>query len=249
MPVNEKLKQYEALMGEVWTNKLESFLLGDKYAVIKKKINDDLLARKAVTPKTVDMFNAFKYCPFDKVRVVIVGQNPYPEAGLATGIAFESGKHKMPAALGYIYDAIEKDIYGGLELNMERSKDLKYLCAQGVLLLNTELTTIVGQTQCEGTWRPFTEEVIRKLTEDSAGLIFCLWGREAQSYAHLINKNHHVFNYSHPTSAYYSAGKWDCKHFSEINQALKASNGDAGIIWDKYFYEQSLAPVAHEVEE
>lgn len=239
MEIDPRLNQYKDLMGESWLMKLQPFMLSDKWARIKASINTALIAKVNLTPKTENIFKAFKQTPFHEVRVVLVGQNPYPQQGVATGLAFESGKPHLPESLKYIYDAMEEDVYSGFDLAMDKSHDLKYLCDQGVLLLNTSLTTPVGVTDVNKDWVPFTTEVFKLLNAYNPGLVFCFWGREAQQYAGLISdKSHHKLYCSHPASGWHNGGVWKCSNFSQVNDILTKNNGDI-IYWDKHYYELS----------
>jgi len=221
--VKEKLKPY---VEERWLNFIAPILESSK-------ILPTLTERKRVAtivPKQVDMFNCFKYTPFDKVKVVILGQTPYhslvngePEAH---GLAFSYRKKELdfhvPQSLAVIRNEIETDVYNGEMITFD--PNLERWAKQGVLLLNTALTTELGSKDAHiELWQPFTEEVIKTLNELNSGLIFCLWGNHAKGYAHLINKNNHILSAGHPASELYG-GKgsfYGCKHFSAVNNILK----------------------------
>lgn len=190
-----------------------------------------------IVPKQYDMFNAFKYTPFDKVRVVILGQSPYhslinrlPEAD---GLAFSYTKREesdlyTPKSLAIIRDEVEKDVYDGMLLNFDNN--LKRWAEQGVFLFNTALTTEVMSKDAHiKLWRPFTEYVIRIISDYNAGVIFCLWGDFAKEFKPIIDETkHYIFEAGHPATELYNGygnGTFlGCKHFSKINKVLYDNN-------------------------
>lgn len=189
-----------------------------------------------ITPYQADMFNAFKYTGWDNVRVCIISQSPYhslingkPEAH---GLAFSYRKTEeidlhIPKSLAVIRNEIENDLHKGSPINF--NSNLERWAKQGVLLLNTALTTEIGDKEAHmKLWEPFTAEVIKLLNEQSCGIIFCLWGAYAKKYKHMINeKSHYILEADHPASELYpdSNGKfYGCKHFSKINEILMKSN-------------------------
>jgi len=188
-----------------------------------------------IVPEQKDMFNAFKYTPFDNVRVCILGMAPYfqlingkPEAH---GLAFSYRKTEeidfhVPKSLAVIRNEIETDVYDGEVIGFD--PNLERWAKQGVFLLNTALTTEVGDKEAHmKLWEPFTAEVLKILNEQSAGIIFCLWGSYAKKYKHMINESHYILEADHPAVELYpgSAGKfYGCRHFSQINEILMKNN-------------------------
>lgn len=189
-----------------------------------------------IVPHQKDMFNAFKYTPFDDVRVCILGMSPY--SGLvygkpkAHGLAFSYKKNNeldfhCPKSLAVIRNEIENDIAKGEMLNFET--DLTRWAKQGVFLLNTALTTEVGSADAHiKLWQPFTRHIIQCINDYNAGVIFCLWGAHANEYASLIDeKKHYILSCGHPATELYNEGNgsfYGNKHFSKINEILKENN-------------------------
>ncbi len=177
------------------------------------------------------IFNAFDLCPFDQVRVVIIGQDPYHEEGQAMGLSFSVPEHvAMPPSLVNIYKEIEQD----LGKPMPRSGDLTRWARQGVLLLNATLTVRAHQAashQRKG-WEEFTDAAIRVLSQQREHLVFILWGGYARSKAYLIDSTKHLILQSvHPSPLSANRGGWfGNHHFSQANAYLSA-HGMAPVDW------------------
>lgn len=232
--------KYRPYFDEGWLEKLWPFLLSKEYDAIKETLRNELKAGVQITPNVNEMFNAFKYCKYKDLRVVLVGQDPYPELGVAHGLAFSSKKDKLPKSLQVIYEGMEDDLYQNEKLHMKRSHDLTYLAEQGVLLLNMALTTHVGKSRVHlDLWKPFIKFLVQKVfNEINSGIIFGMWGREAKEIDNYLVPFTHWYVYAdHPASVAYAppGTKWAHKKcFSEINRILEKSNGkDAMIKWDE----------------
>ena len=185
--------------------------------------------RKEYTSKTIYppaklIFNAFDNCPFDKVKVVIVGQDPYHEPGQAHGLCFSVNDGvQIPPSLVNIYKEIEND----LGIAAPRSGNLTRWAEQGVLLLNATLTVQAhraGSHQGKG-WEEFTDAAIRHLAEERDHLVFLLWGAYAQRKGETIDANRHlVLKSPHPSPLSAHRGFFGNKHFSRTNEYLSAHN-------------------------
>lgn len=178
-----------------------------------------------VYPPGSKIFNAFQQTPFDQVKVVILGQDPYHGAGQAHGLCFSvpDGVAQPPSLLN-----IFKEIQDDLGLARSRTGNLEPWCRQGVFLLNATLTVranSAGSHQKRG-WETFTDTVIKTLSEQRSGLVFLLWGSFAQAKAKLIDdRKHHILKAVHPSPLSANRGGWfGCKHFSKTNQILLAQN-------------------------
>lgn len=176
------------------------------------------------------IFNAFNQCPFDKVKVVLIGQDPYHEPGQAQGLCFSVGDGvKFPPSLRNIFAEIQSDL--GIEV--PQSGDLTRWAKQGVLLLNATLTVrehAAGSHQNMG-WETFTDEVIRKVSEGRDNVVFMLWGSYAQSKAKLIDSSRHcVLKSAHPSPLSAYRGFFGNHHFSICNQYLQ-QHGMEPIQW------------------
>lgn len=185
---------------------------------------------KTVFPPARLIFNAFDSCPFDEVKVVIVGQDPYHEPGQAHGLCFSVNEGiQLPPSLVNIYKEIEND----LGKAVPRSGNLEKWARQGVLLLNATLTVQAhraGSHQGKG-WEEFTDAAIRHLAEERDHLVFILWGAYAQRKGERIDTNRHlVLRSPHPSPLSAHRGFFGNKHFSKANDYLFAT-GQEPIDW------------------
>ena len=177
------------------------------------------------------IFNAFNLCPFDSVKVVIIGQDPYHEAGQAMGLSFSvPDGAAMPPSLQNIF----KEIQGDLGIGVPQSGNLTRWAEQGVLLLNATLTVRAhqaGSHQRHG-WERFTDAAISRLSEGRDHLVFILWGGYARSKASLIDRSRHlVLESVHPSPLSANRGGWfGNHHFSRCNEYL-AGHGMGPINW------------------
>lgn len=176
------------------------------------------------------IFNAFNQCPFDNVKVVLIGQDPYHEPGQAQGLCFSVGDGvKFPPSLRNIFTEIQSD----LGVDVPDSGDLTRWAKQGVLLLNATLTVrahAAGSHQNKG-WETFTDAVIRAVSEGRDNVVFMLWGSYAQSKAKLIDSTRHcVLKSAHPSPLSAYRGFFGNHHFSICNQYLQ-QHGQEAINW------------------
>ena len=196
-------------------------------------LKDFLITEKSkyvVYPPGKFIFNAFKHTPFDKVKVVIIGQDPYHGKGQAHGLCFSvpSGIAQPPSLVN-----IFKELHQDLELPIPRHGNLEKWADRGVLLLNATLTVRANQAgshQNKG-WETFTDSVIRKISESRTGIVFLLWGRYAQAKETLIDTGkHYVLKAAHPSPFSAFNGFFGCRHFSKTNDIL-VHNGLEPIDW------------------
>ncbi|MCF7865617.1 MAG: uracil-DNA glycosylase [Candidatus Pacebacteria bacterium] len=187
----------------------------------------------AVYPKSDEIFRAFEMCPFDKVKVVIIGQDPYhgttrtsdgKKIGQANGLCFavESGANPPPS-LKNIFKEIQSDI-GQSACTSNLNCDLSHWAKQGVLLLNSTLTVqagLPGSHQKKG-WEEFTDAVIYELSNRREHIVFLLWGNYAkQKGAHIDRTKHLILETTHPSPFSVHNGFFGCKHFSKTNTYLR----------------------------
>lgn len=177
-----------------------------------------------VYPAPAHIFKALDMCPFDQVRVVILGQDPYHGVGQANGLCFavESGT-TLPPSLKNIFKEIKDD----LKIDPIQDGDLSRWAKQGVLLLNATLTVranTAGSHQGKG-WEQFTDAVIKKLSEEKENLVFILWGNYAKQKGAVIDREKHlVLESAHPSPFSAHSGFLGNKHFSQTNKYLKENN-------------------------
>ncbi|GAB4403513.1 MAG: uracil-DNA glycosylase [Bacteroidia bacterium] len=167
------------------------------------------------------IFNAFNMTPFDRVKVVIIGQDPYHGAGQAHGLSFSVPQGvRTPPSLINIYKELQADV----GITPPNHGNLEAWAAQGVLLLNSLLTVRAGEAgshKGKG-WETFTSAVIRELDRQKEGLVFLLWGRYAHEKGAIINpQRHHVLKAAHPSPMAQDAFR-GCRHFSRTNDILRA---------------------------
>ena len=182
-------------------------------------------------PKGGDIFAAFDHTPFDKVKVVILGQDPYHEPGQAHGLCFSvPAGIAVPPSLVNIIKEINSDLGCNIPLSCG---DLSGWADQGVLLLNATLTVRAhqaGSHQRHG-WEEFTDAAIRELSQRRTGIVFLLWGSYAINKQQFIDKGkHYVLTAPHPSPLSAYRGFFGCKHFSRTNELL-AKQGKTPIDW------------------
>ena len=187
-------------------------------------------ATKTVSPPGSQIFAAFDACPFDRVKVVILGQDPYHEPNQAHGLCFSVNDHiPFPPSLQNIFKEIESD----LGIPVPASGNLTRWARQGVLLLNATLTVEAHRAashQGKG-WETFTDAVIHKLAEEREHLVFILWGAYAQRKGEFIDRNRHlVLQSPHPSPLSAHRGFFGNHHFSQTNAYL-AAHGIEPIQW------------------
>lgn len=201
-----------------WYQRLRQFLIAE-------------YRTKTVYPDMYDIFNALKYTPYEAVKCVILGQDPYHGEGQAHGLSFSVRQGiAPPPSLVNIFKEIHDDL--GID-NSGKGGDLTKWAKQGVLLLNAALTVRAGQANShQGMgWEQLTDAVIRLLNERRQPMVFLLWGGNARKKASLItNPRHLILQSPHPSplSAYH--GFFGCRHFSKTN-AFLAANGMTPIDW------------------
>ena len=182
-----------------------------------------------VYPPGGSIFKAFELCPLDRVKVVILGQDPYHNPGQAMGLSFSVPEGiAAPPSLKNIFKEIESD----LGIKMSGSTDLSPWARQGVLLLNAVLTVRAGAAASHSGlgWQEFTDAVIRTISETRSGVVFLLWGNFARSKKALIDCSRHtVLEAAHPSPLARGAF-FGCRHFSKANEVLR-SEGLEPIDW------------------
>ncbi len=179
-------------------------------------------ASKKIYPEPKNIFRAFELCPFDQVKVVILGQDPYHGPNQANGLCFSvNDKVSLPPSLQNIYKEIESD----LGVKMPASGNLDNWSRQGVLLLNATLTVQAnkaGSHQRQG-WEEFTDAVIKKVSDEKEHIVFLLWGKYAQDKGKVIDASkHHILKAPHPSPFSVHTGFFGCKHFSKTNDYLES---------------------------
>ena len=192
-----------------------------------KKIKDHLISDNAegkiVLPEPKNFFRAFDLCELNKVKVVIIGQDPYHTPGVPNGLAFSVNKNqKLPPSLINIFRELESDL--GIK---NSSGDLSAWSRQGVLLLNTSLSVCAGLPASHSNigWENFTNAAIGEI-QKKKNIIFLLWGKHAQQKKAFIQKDNFVLEAAHPSPLSANNGFFGCNHFSKTNNLLTSLGSD-----------------------
>ncbi len=212
-----------------WKSRLSEEFEKEYFAGLTAFVREEYRQHKVYPPARL-IFNAFDLCPFEQVRVVILGQDPYHEPGQAHGLCFSVQEGVvLPPSLENIFREIRQDL--GLE--PLPSGNLERWARQGVLLLNATLSVRAhqaGSHQNKG-WERFTDAVVHRLAEEKQGLVFLLWGAYAQRKGEFINNNRHlVLKSAHPSPLSAYRGFLGNHHFSKANQYLQ-SKGSLPVDW------------------
>jgi len=203
--LNNKLKD------SGWDRMLSPYVNGLSFDHIMNTLIDNVENGRRFTPKFRDIFNGFYECPYDDLKVVIVGQDPYPQLDVADGIAFScSIKGKAEKSLQYINQSLGKELV-----------DLRCWSNQGVLLINTAFTCEINKIGSHyAIWKSFTEHVFENINRHNPNTIFILMGKKAEAWQTLL-PNCKILKCSHPASAAYKGGEWDSNEvFDKVNTIL-----------------------------
>ena len=213
-------------MEESWKEILRDEFVRTYFLQIAAHIKTEKASKAIIYPPGPLIFNAFDKTPFDKVKVVILGQDPYHNPGQAMGLSFSVPDGiTPPPSLMNIYKELNTDI----GMPIPTTGNLTSWAKQGVLLLNAVLTVRANEPASHAKigWMDFTNAVIRKISEQHSGVIFLLWGRFAQEKQVLIDETkHHVLKAAHPSPMSAFSGFFGCKHFSRTNFLLSKEGKD-----------------------
>lgn len=217
-------------MDASWKNVLKSEFSHPYFTQAALHVKTEKSQGKTIYPPGSLIFNAFNTTPFDKVKVVILGQDPYHGAGQAHGLCFsvQYGIAPPPSLLN-----IFKELQEDSGISMPRHGNLTHWAEQGVFLLNASLTVRAGEPMSHAKigWAPFTDAVIKTISDKKEHVVFLLWGKFAQEKRVLIDESKHlVLKAAHPSPLSAHAGFLGCKHFSKTNAYL-VSHGIDPIDW------------------
>ena len=214
---------------ESWREALAPEFEKPYFASLSQRLHAEKAAGKQIYPPGGQIFKAFELCPLPKVKVVILGQDPYHGYGQAMGLSFSVPDGvPAPPSLKNIFKEIEDD----LGVKMSGRPNLEKWARQGVLLLNAVLTVRAGEPTSHSAigWQEFTDAVIRCISEKREGVVFMLWGNYARSKAPLIDPYRHtILQAAHPSPLARGAF-FGCRHFSQANAILR-SEGLEPIDW------------------
>ena len=220
------LEFWKPLVGETWFLNNQSLFNSPFAQGLLSKVNQEY-QKGTIYPLQEDIFKAFRMTPFDKVKIVILGDEPFttgPENEPdATGLAYANNPESMNMTISMqnIHKAIETTCYNGLNVSFDYS--LEEWADQGVLLLNTALTVNKHKPGSHIVmWEGFTKYIVESLNKQTTGLHFVFWGKQVQRYAPLVNGLFHFkYEFEHPSKK----GEWNCTHFNDINFNLIETNG------------------------
>jgi len=214
---------------ESWKAKLKNEFDKEYFASLTQFVREEYRTRQ-VFPPAGKIFNAFDLCPFDKVKVVIIGQDPYHNTGQAHGLCFSvTDGVEFPPSLINIF----KELQRNLGIPVPQSGNLERWARQGVLLLNAILTVRAHQALSHENkgWERFTDAAISALNRDRENIVFMLWGNYAQNKGASIDSSRHlILRTVHPSPLSATRGFFGCSHFSKCNEWLKV-RGIEPVAW------------------
>lgn len=225
-----KSKLFTPKLTSTWPKQLSGEFKKSYFISLKHYLNTQYQEGKTIYPAVNDIFKAFEFTPFEDVKVVILGQDPYHGSGQAEGLSFSVPQGLgVPPSLKNIYKELSRD----LSIPVCKQGSLKDWAKQGVLLLNAVLTVEQGMPnshQGRG-WEQFTDKVIQTISDRRSGVVFFLWGAYAQKKSVLIEGDKHcVLKSTHPSPFSAYRGFLGCGHFSQANRYLK-QQGHTEINW------------------
>lgn len=214
-----------------WKQALKKEFEQPYFQQITHHIKTEKSQGKIIYPPGAYIFNAFNLTPVNKIKVVIIGQDPYHGPGQAHGLCFSVKKGTPPPpSLINIFKELQEDT----GMDIPQHGDLSHWAEQGVFLLNASLSVRAGEPMSHSKigWAKFTDEVIKKISEVQDHVVFMLWGKFAQEKAYLVDTSKHlVLKAAHPSPLSAHAGFFGCKHFSKANTWLM-SKGIDPIDWN-----------------
>ena len=213
-----------------WKTLLSDEREKDYFKQILAFIEAERTKGKIIYPKNSEIFNALAHTPFERLKVVILGQDPYHGPGQAHGLCFSVRPGvPFPPSLENIFKELKND----LGIGRPSDGSLERWADQGVLLLNAVLSVEQGKPQSHANigWERFTDRVIKEINDRKDGVVFLLWGAYAQKKGEIIDRaRHHVLTAPHPSPLSASRGFFGCRHFSQTNELLKGQ-GKEEILW------------------
>lgn len=229
---NVKNKLYAKLKESGWGDKLKTFIQSSDFDKILVYLLSQVNQGKRFTPPLKQVFSAFEKCKYSDLKVVIIGQDPYPYPAVADGMAFScSNDGKIQASLRYINKAIQHTVYN--DYPMDYKSDLTPWAEQGILLLNSSLTTEIGKIgKHYHIWAPFITFLLDMLNAYNPGLVYVFMGKQAQEWMDQVSDNNHKLTCSHPASAAYNQLEmWNCNDVFNKTSELVKKYYDYNIIW------------------
>jgi len=208
------------LVGD-WHKFLLPILKTNYFMALLEHLTEKYSSGAVLFPKSTEIFEPFRLCPFEKLKVVIIGEQPYRD-GKATGLPFANRQTEkdLSPALFRISEAVKKTVYDNYYYPFD--KTLKVWAEQGILLLNGALTHEEGALNSHiPYWNPFIRSLLIKLNDEYPGLIYMLWGTTAVNFSEFIsNPKNHIMKATNPCVSLTIGEPWDCDHFMDANSIL-----------------------------
>lgn len=232
-------------------NKWKSFIeeeMKKEYMISLKEFISKRRQETIVLPDSSYLFNAFNVCHFNNIKVIIIGADPYPSSSDAHGLAFSTPSEHRPYSLQNIFDEVLKDFFNGNTggINVFQTNNLTQWCTQGVLLLNSVLTTEEGKPGAHSNkgWEIFTENIIKFICANhQSKLVWMLWGKQAKSFKKHIMEKHLILESEHPASVRHNHEAWfGNRHFTKANEFIRKTyfNIKMPINWGTYTHHNYL---------
>jgi uracil-DNA glycosylase len=226
-----KQKMFTKLEPSGWDRVLKSFIFSSDFDDIITRLYTLSQEGKRFTPPLKQVFRAFEECPYDKLQVVFIGQDPYPQLGVADGVSFScSNTGKAQPSIRFILEEVNRTVYNGHTVSED--VDLSRWANQGILMLNTALTVEVDKIGSHyDIWKKFTAYLLDWLSNYNPGLVYVYMGKKAEEWSELTTNTEYKFMVKHPASAAYNGSKWNSDNvFNKISSIVTNTTGNI-ITW------------------
>jgi uracil-DNA glycosylase len=226
-----KQKMFNKLEPSGWGRVFKSFIFSSDFDDIITRLYTLSQEGKRFTPPLKQVFRAFEECPYDKLQVVFIGQDPYPQLGVADGVSFScSNTGKPQPSIRFILEEVNRTVYNGHPVSED--VDLSRWANQGILMLNTALTAEVDKIGSHyDIWKKFTAYLLDWLSNYNPGLIYVYMGKKAEEWSELTTNTEYKFMVKHPASAAYNGSKWNSDNvFNKISSIVTNTTGNI-ITW------------------
>jgi len=216
-------KLIEMIDNTGWESILNPIILSSDFDILISKLKNEVQEGRRFTPKLKYIFNSFIHCPYEDLKVIFVGQDPYPQIDVADGIAFScSLTGKVQPSLRYMFQELNASQWDSLNPDLSRWSN------QGVLMLNTTLTVQINRIGSHyNLWKDIIDKILTSINKEKKDLVIALLGKKAEEWEIYFKKYNHqkIFKVAHPASAAYRGGKWDSQNlFQNINNELRDQN-------------------------
>lgn len=215
-------------LGESWATVLKPVLKTEEMDKIINKLVFDYAFVHMYPKEKKEIFRAFRLCPFDNLRAVVIGTEPGPFTGTGPLAFADTSPIHTNASASKIRECVanhKKELYLDFDTSFE------HWASQGILMLNRSLTCKKGETKTHrDDWKKFFGMVLYAITLYKPGTIFLLWGKEAMKYSEVLSLNHHVFSWEHPMAADKRYAKWECPNFAQVDLLLE-THGKEKFNW------------------